>query len=288
MRRSCRSRASTATAVLVVTGLSGLAISALASHAQAQAPPPPPPPAASTARTRALSDVLALMNRALESGSAPGAAAGPVLVADSTVSSLPATLPSGSTTSDTVEAQLTALVKTLPAGTIWGKLYLPMPPNRKNYDANALADFALAQTRLFGPIGGSTPSGTIELLGQKLTGDKAQASLTALGLRPYYLISNPIAKSNSGFGLNANPGQWQGMTPDQRKQYIDSQAQSLLSMDPATRNSLMQQNFMIFSSFMRQLPPDQQKDVFSGMMGPGSNVQIRFQAKPGDPQQTPQ
>jgi len=191
---------------------------------------------------------------------------GASVVADSSVMSLTAPLPMEATTAENLERQITALVATLPKGTIWAKLYLPPPAKGRGYDGNTVAEYAMAQSKLVGPVGGETPPGIVEIFGQKISSDKAKEYIAGLNLQPVYLISNPNAKS--AFGLMGDPSQWGAMTPEQRQKYAQDTASQLANMDPASRNALMQQNFLVFGQLMRQLPPDQRNGLFQGMGGP--------------------
>jgi hypothetical protein len=47
-------------------------------------------------------------------------------------------------------------------------------------------------------------------------------------------------------------------------------------MDPAQRDALMQQSFMIFNHAMRLLSPEQRQAVLQGAMGPGQQVRMVF------------
>jgi hypothetical protein len=259
-----------ALSVLMAVGTLGMIVPPNTSRAQT---PPPPAAGAAAARTRPLGDVLAAMNRAVGTGIS--------LVADSTVAAASVPVPTEPTTLENFEKQIDALVKALPVGATWGKLYLPAPPSRRGYDGDAVAEYALAEAKLFGPVGGATPAGTVEILGRKLPADRAQAHIQGLGLQPVYLVSRPGARGGavSLVPNAANAGQWQNMTPEQRREFATAQAQALGAMDPAARNALLQQHFLVFGSFMRQLSPDDQQSIFQGMMGPGANVVVRFRSK---------
>jgi hypothetical protein len=75
-----------------------------------------------------------------------GQSAGVIVLADSTVEArLP--VPATPATADTVETQIAAMVRLLPAGTTWAKLYVPAPANGR-WNGDVVADFARAQARL--------------------------------------------------------------------------------------------------------------------------------------------
>lgn len=198
------------------------------------------------------------------------------VVADSTTGATPAALPIEPTTPENVEKQVAALVAGLPPGTLWAKLYLPAPVNtRRGYNGDDVAAYALAQSKLVGPVGAALPPGTVEILGQKLPQDKAETHIAGLNLKPVYLITNPRAQAPSGFGLTMDAGKWAAMSPEQKQEYTRQQAASLSQMDPAARNQMLQQNMMIFAQFMQSATPDQRQSMIQGMMGAGGNVIIR-------------
>ncbi len=238
--------------------------------ARAQEAPVAPVPS-NKQQMRPLSTILASMTRA----------SGIDVVADGTVASTPVPLPSEAVTPENLERQIATLVAALPQGTTWAKLYLPPPAGGRGYDGNIVADYAKAQSRLVGPVGGETPAGIVEIFGQRIPSDKAQAHIAALNLKPVYLITNP--NSTSGFGLNGDPSKWSSLTPEQQKKFAQDTAAQLANMDPASRNALMQQNFMIFGQLMQQLPADQRTGLFQGMMG-GAPISIRVAPAQGSPQ----
>ena len=90
----------------------------------------------------------------------------------------------------TLEETLTNLVKTLPAGAAWAKVYLPEPPPGKKYTGDAVAGYVMAQATLFGKAGESKP-GKIELLGKQFPDAEAEPMVAGLKLKPYYVLSAP-------------------------------------------------------------------------------------------------
>ncbi len=257
-----------ALAIIATVGPLGLIIS----------PPPPvkgqepsPAPATQSAeatlngkKMRTLADVLALMSRS----------AGAEVVADATVSQATVPMPAEKATPENVESQVAALAKALPRGTTWAKLYLPAPKSRAGFNGDDVAQYAQAQARLLGTVGAPTPAGTVEILGQRVPADQAETYIAGLNLKPVYLLTNPLQSRLAN--ASAAPSQWNGMTPDQRRQYAQQQASQLAGMDPAQRDALLQQSFMIFNQAMRLLPPDQAKSVLQGAMGPGQKIQMVF------------
>jgi hypothetical protein len=119
------------------------------------------------------------------------------IVADSVSSAVVVTPPNSKTTPANFEAQIDKLVSQLPSGATWAKLYLP-DVTGKTYSGDDLADYAVAEAKVFGSVGGALPAGTVEVLGQKLAPDKSAAVIAALNLKPVYLIANPSPAKNIG------------------------------------------------------------------------------------------
>jgi hypothetical protein len=256
-----------ALAIIATVGPLGLIITPPSVKAQEPTPAPPGQTAEATLngkKMRALADVLALMSRS----------AGADVVADSTVAQAMVPMPMEKATPENVESQVAALAKALPRGTTWAKLYLPSPRGRAGFNGDDVAQYAQAQARLLGTVGAPTPAGTVEILGQRVPADQAATYITGLNLKPVYLLTNPLQSRLAN--ANADPSQWNGMTPDQRRQYAQAQASQLAGMDPAQRDALLQQSFMIFNQAMRLLPPDQRQSVLQGAMGPGQQVHMVF------------
>jgi hypothetical protein len=225
----------------------------------------------SRAGTRPASEVLARI----------GQGAGVAVVADSTITERVA-LPSAPATAATAEQQIAEVVKALPAGTKWAKLYLPAAKGRA-WNGDDVAAYALAQAKLFGTVG-AAPAGSVEIMGQILPAAKAQEQIAALNLKPVYLVTNPTKRTAAAASGGADPGQWAQMTEEQRQQYAQQQAAQLLNADPAVRNGVLQQQFMVFSQMMRQMTPEQRQQVFQGM-GISGNVQFQLREAPAAPPQ---
>ncbi len=160
-----------------------------------------------------LEKVLADMQRceaeARRTGVVGSSGDGFLLIAESSVAQNPVTVPKDVTTAATIEAQLDALVKDLPHGTRWVKLMLPPVPPGKTLHGDDLADFALAQARIYGSVGEATlPPGSVEVLSQPLGKDKANAVVPALNLRPVYLVVNPDAHYAMVRGGGAQDTSW--------------------------------------------------------------------------------
>lgn len=96
----------------------------------------------------------------------------------------------------TSDAKLTArnfedhvqrLVKALPHGSTWAKLYLPAAPKDKVWKPADVIAYARAQANLYGTVGATEP-GTVEILSQKLDSDKAKPVIEALNLKLVYIV----------------------------------------------------------------------------------------------------
>ena len=230
----------------------------------------PPPAAATTTGAAAVATTSAsgarLVPRPLQNVVADMArASGVTIVADSSVATVSVVQPAEDTTEDSVATQLTAIVKTMPEGTTWAKVYLPGDSVRRP-NADAVSDYIFAQARLFGGVGAATAAGTVEIMGQKVPADKASSVISILGLKPVYLITNPRLRSN-GASAGLTPGAqsgWGQMTPDQRRQFAQQEAQDLMSMDPAAQQEFIQQQQAILRAMYAQMSPQQRQEFRLG------------------------
>src|SRR5437870_6565646 len=98
-----------------------------------------------------------------------GRKAGLIVVAESSVArERVRKVPAGeSITAANIEQWIAWVVKQLPAGSNYAKLYLPPPPDGKSWKGDDVIAFALAQAKLYGPVGAIHPEGTVEILSQK-------------------------------------------------------------------------------------------------------------------------
>jgi hypothetical protein len=213
---------------------------------------------ASRAGTRPAADVLARI----------GQAAGVTVVADPTLAQR-VPLPGTAATPQNVERQIAEVVKALPAGTTWAKLYLPAPPNNRSWSWDEVAGYVQAQAKLFGAVG-PAPAGMAEILGQRVPAEKARDVIASLNLKPVYLVTSVnahtvAAPSAPGRGGAGDLSQWVQMTPEQQRQYAQQQASQILNMDPAMRQQAVLQQRMIFSQMMRQMTPEQRQQMFDEM-----------------------
>jgi hypothetical protein len=187
-----------------------------------------------------------------------GQSAGVVILADATVQGrLP--IADAAATPESVEQQLASLVRALPAGTTWGKLYVPAPANGR-WDVEAVEDYARAQARLVGTLGRPAPAGMVEVLGRQVPTEKASEAITTLNLKLVYVVTNPRAQSPASASAN-----WGRLTPEQREAYAQQQAQRLLALDPASRLEALRQLMrreptpqdMVLRTVLRQMPEEE-------------------------------
>lgn len=171
----------------------GVLLLVLTAPAYAQQPPATPD-APATSRKASPKTVRSIVQKMSED-------AGITVLADSTIATAQVVAPDGETNATNLEDQLDRLVKRLPAGTKWAKVFLPAPENGKRYTPDAVTQFVRAQAGLFGKAGESRP-GTIEILGRKLLEADAEAYIKGLNLIPVYVLSN----------LNATPARVMGAT----------------------------------------------------------------------------
>jgi hypothetical protein len=249
---------------------------------EAQPPPAAGAPQQETAgeaqrvRVRPLSSILASMSRS----------SGVSVVADSPLTNQNVSAPTAEVTAENLEQQLTALTKALPSGTLWAKLYLPATATRAS-NGDALANYVLAQAKLFGNVGAPTAPGTIEVMGQKVSADKADAVVSALNLKPVYIVLNPLQRNNPANTTTAaaNGVNWAAMTPQQKQAYAQQQAQNIMNMDPQSRQqtmqSMMEQQRAVMGALMQSMTPEQRQQLIQSMRpnGPGGR-------RPGAPNGT--
>jgi hypothetical protein len=87
------------------------------------------------------------------------------------------------------EDLLDALVKKLPKGTVWVKVFVPKT-DAKRMNGDSLAAFVFAQSNLIGKVG-EIKKGYTEILGQQIPDDQAADLLKTLNLSPCYVIFRP-------------------------------------------------------------------------------------------------
>ena len=118
------------------------------------------------------------------------------------------------TTAANLENQIRVLVKSLPPGTIWGKLYLPEPRPKQPYKGDDVVSFAYASGQLFGPVGAPEPSDTVEVMGRRLPTAEAKEIIARLKLQPVYLLSNPKLGRNGFLVQGPDDGPLISVTPE--------------------------------------------------------------------------
>jgi hypothetical protein len=122
-----------------------------------------------------------------------------VILADKSVAHEMVMPPAAPIRADNVEQVLTQIAKSLPAGTVWVKVYLPSNGEKAaptRWNADTVANYVIAQQQLFGAVGEPTPDGTIEIMGKKLSGTDASTLQSMLNLKPVYLLMNPTHRDN--------------------------------------------------------------------------------------------
>ena len=120
-----------------------------------------------------------------------GKMAGVTVLADSTLAAerLP-TLPADlKITRENIETVIAELVKQLPEGTTWARLYLPPLPTGKEWSGDDVVAFAKAQAKMYGVVGKPVSPDEVEVLSQKLTAARARPVLEALNLKPVYVVT---------------------------------------------------------------------------------------------------
>jgi hypothetical protein len=237
---------------VAVAGLLTPLVSLSGSAQQAPAP-------AARAVTRPAAEVLAQL----------GQSAGVVVLADATVQGRLAVPPGGATPA-TIEQQIADIVRVLPAGTTWVKLYVPAPANGR-WDAVVVEEYARAEARLVGTIGRPAPAGMVELLGRQVPTEKANDCIAALNLKLVYLVTNPRAESAPSVAAN-----WARLTQEQREAYAQQQAQRLMALDPASRLEALRQLMrrepspqdMVFKTVAEQLTDDERIQLKQALRPP--------------------
>ncbi|WP_309719243.1 hypothetical protein [Armatimonas sp.] len=203
------------------------------------------------ARTRPLESVLQALTRST----------GITVVAESSLLGAEAVY-SQSATAETLEKQLDIVVKSLPPGTVWKKAMLPA--STRFYKGDDVADFLDIQARM---LGRAKPgeAGSVEILGQKLTQEKAAPVVSTLGLKPVYVLVNANSRQASRDPLTGASSQ------SDFSQILGN----FSTMNPEARTKLMQQ----FGQMMQNMSPEQRRQMFSGMMGSSGGVFV----SPGRP-----
>jgi hypothetical protein len=249
LTRSCRPHR-LAAAVITSAALAAFAVPFAAAQQGETASP--------RAQTRPAEQVLAQIGRS----------AGVIVLTDSTVQArLP--VPEVAATAETVEQQIAAMVRLLPAGTTWGKLYVPAPVNGR-WNGDLVAEYARVQVRQLGGVPQPAPAGMVEILGRHVPAEKANEYAAALNLKLVYLVTNPRAPSAAMTAAN-----WGQMSPPEREAYARQQAQQILALDPASRQAALRQMMMqaarpedfIMKMVMSQMPDHERVNLKGSLSG---------------------
>lgn len=211
-------------------------------------------------------------------------ATGAVIVADHTVATTPVTLDLPALS---LSAALRRIAAALPAGTVVKTVMLPAPPpSGPALNGDQVAALALAQESLYkpafpdpaalpgAPLPAAAAPGEVNILGKRLPAEQAAPAISALGLRPVYLLTNANT-DDSVQKLSAAQYDalrlMMSMTPEQKKQVADQQFNAFMNMDPALRRQVMQQQMEVGMQFFQRiqaLPTDQRsafwRDITNG------------------------
>ncbi|MGC4046757.1 MAG: hypothetical protein QM758_23435 [Armatimonas sp.] len=183
--------------------------------------------------------------------------------------------PAGTVTAENLEDTLDAVVKSLPAGTIWAKLWLAPLPGGRQFKGDDLVSYAVAQSRLYPGVGASQP-GMVEILGQKLPADKAASVVQVLGLKPVYILCNP-SKVPDAMDFDS-------LSDDQKKNLVDKQVQKILSMPQEQQvqafGQMFQQTGMVMGNLLKSMTP-QQRQGFMQNIGQLMGTMMRDLNGPG-------
>lgn len=233
----------------------------------AQEASPAPASGASSAKvpTRTVKEVLKRIEE--------GAGVGVRIVADSTISSEKVPLPSEATTPENFEAQIAAVVDALPKGVAWAKMYLPEADARA-YKGDDLADYALAQSKLFGKIG-NAPAGSVEVMGKVLPAEKAQAVVEALNLKPIHLLTNPVTRAAAA----GDSATWAKMSDANKEAFAKKEAAKMIAMGPQNLANQFGQQAAVMGQMFGMMTPEQRDQFRQSMMdslrnGGGMNMMI--------------
>ena len=178
------------------------------------------------------------------------------VVAESSLAGAQADYPRESATPQNLEALLDKVVKSLPPGTVWKKAMLPA--STRFYRGDDVAAFLEIQTRMFGRATEKPGEpGIIEVLGQKLSQERATPVVATLGLKPVYVLLNTNNRRSADGITGAN-----GQTD------FSQILGNFSNMDPTARMKLMQQ----FGQMMQNMTPEQRRQMLGGGGSEGVGV----------------
>ena len=183
------------------------------------------------------------------------------------------------TVGGSLDTVLKQLVARLPAGAKLKKTHLPASAALSpDPNGDVLALLVQINETLAGPLNKDAkpdPDALI-LQGKVIPADKAEATLAALDLKPAFVLTSGKGKDASQqFATLQNDGLrlWQSMTPEQRTAAVNKQWDDFVNMDPSLRKAYMAQMMEQAQGIgqkMQQLPPDQLKELLSGILPPGA------------------
>ena len=113
----------------------------------------------------------------------------------------------------------------------------------------------------------------IEVMGRMMDPEKAAPVLSALELKPIFLLTNPASDPMVARALRMqedNMRLWMDMTPEQRVQLADYQLNGLLNMDSSARKAYFGQMMETAGTMMQKiqnLPPEQRSAFFKDITG---------------------
>lgn len=233
------------------TILAALTVAALATPQRVAAQDEESPNPSPTARLRTIDYVVNTMSRNVRQA----------ILIDSVLAGKLAPLPSAPTTVENFESQLDSLAKSLGPGVTWEKVYLPALPSGRVYRADDLAEFLLAQARLFGKP--TRPAqGWIEVLGKKLSEQQSDAVVTSLNLRPHYILTNLTARlaRRDGFGER----DFSSMSPEDQAAWAANQAAKFRA-NPQAAQQFMQQGLMVMRNFITTMSQEERTQFFQNI-----------------------
>lgn len=202
-------------------------------------------------------------------------ASGVVVLADRTVANLTVTV---TTPSGPVEKALARVVAALPNGVVYKKVYLPASaPGAPAPTGDQVSALVVAQDAVMGKRPATTipaPEGEVDILGRRISADKAAAVVAALDLKPVYLLTNPASASDPVVRMGAVQEEalraWLGMTAEQQATTANQQLDMLFNMDPALRRQLFSTQRQFAGGMMQRiqnLPQNQRREFFLDMTG---------------------
>ena len=145
-------------------------------------------------------------------------------------------------TAEKLEEHIKELIKSLPRGGGWAKLYLPPPPKGKVWKADEVVEMARAQARLYGIVGAVEPE-TIEILSVKLSPEKAKPVIEAMGLKPVYVIT---------LGRGTFEGVWQSTYGEMRLKVMGSRVTGTYTTGDGLIEATVRGDFLQGRWFERQ------------------------------------